>query len=71
VVFFDVATHREFGRRKTGTGCEGICLLPGGKRALIAVRNDNNVMEVDLATMSIVRRFSTGEGPDGMAWIGQ
>jgi DNA-binding beta-propeller fold protein YncE len=71
LVLFDVATHRELSRLKMGTACEGICLLPGGRRALIAVTNDDNVAEIDLVTMSIVRRFSTGEGPDGMAWIGE
>jgi DNA-binding beta-propeller fold protein YncE len=70
-IFFDAATHAELKRLKMGTGCEGILLVPGGKKALIGVTNDNNVAEVDLDTMTITRRISTGDGPDGMAWIGK
>jgi hypothetical protein len=38
---------------------------------LIGVTNEDNVAEVDLQTMSVVRRIMTGKGPDEMAWIGK
>ena len=68
---WDAATHQVIKRLKMGTGCEGILILPDGKRALIGVTNDNNVAEIDLQTLEITRRIQTGDGPDGMAWIGQ
>ena len=70
LVVVDVATHWEIKRLKLGTGCEGIRILPDGKHALIAVTSDNNVAEIDLDTLTVTRRILTGEGPDGMAWIG-
>jgi DNA-binding beta-propeller fold protein YncE len=70
-VIFDAASHQELKRLKMGTGCEAIFPEPDQRHVLIGVTNENNVAEVDLETMSIVRRLSTGEGPDGMAWIGR
>jgi DNA-binding beta-propeller fold protein YncE len=71
LIFWDVATHKELKRLKMGTGCEGIFMVPGSKTALIGVTNDDNVAEIDLQTMTLTRRLSTGQGPDGMAWIGK
>jgi DNA-binding beta-propeller fold protein YncE len=68
---WDVATRQVLKRLKMGTGCEGILILPDGKRALIGVTNDDNVAEIDLQSLEITRRIQTGEGPDGMVWIGK
>jgi DNA-binding beta-propeller fold protein YncE len=43
----------------------------GGRHALIGVTNADDVAEVDLQTMTVVRRIKTGQGPDAMAWIGK
>jgi SRSO17 transposase len=53
-----------------GHGCEAIFLEPDGNHVLVGVTNDDNVAELELQTMSVVRRIKTGQGPDEMAWIG-
>lgn len=68
--FWDAATHQRLKVLKLGSYCEGILMLPDGKRALVGVTTDHNVAEIDLQTMEVTRRLSTGQGPDGMAWIG-
>ena len=66
---FEVATRQEVKRLKMGAASEAIFPEPDGKHVLISVTNEDAVAEVDLTTMSIVRRFESGKGPDGMAWI--
>jgi len=71
LVFIDVASHQVLKSVHMGDGCEAIFLEPDGKHVLIGVTNEDNVAEVDLQTISVVRRMSTGKGPDEMAWIGK
>jgi DNA-binding beta-propeller fold protein YncE len=71
LLFIDAASHQVLKSVPMGRGCEAIFLTPDGKRALIGVTNDDNVAEVDMETMSVVRRITTGQGPDEMAWIGK
>ncbi|MDC0744512.1 YncE family protein [Polyangium mundeleinium] len=71
LLFIDPTSHQTLKSVPMGRGCEAIFVEPDGKHALIGVTNEDNVAEVDLATMSVVRRLSAGQGPDGMAWIGK
>jgi DNA-binding beta-propeller fold protein YncE len=71
LVFIDVAHHQVLKSVPMGRGCEAIFLEPDGQHVLIGVTNEHNVAEVDLQTMSVVRRIRTGQGPDEMAWIGK
>jgi DNA-binding beta-propeller fold protein YncE len=71
LAIFDAASRQELKRLKMGAGSEAIFPEGDGRHVLIGVTNEDNVAEVDLETMSIVRRLSTGKGPDGMAWIGK
>jgi DNA-binding beta-propeller fold protein YncE len=71
LVFIDAAAHKVLKSVPMGRGCEAIFLEPDGTHALIGVTNDDNVAEVDLQTMSVVRRLVTGQGPDEMAWVGR
>jgi YVTN family beta-propeller protein len=64
----DVAAHKEIKRIKLGKGVEGILIVPDGSRAYVAVAGDNNVAVIDLKTLEVTGRLSTGIGPDGMAW---
>jgi YVTN family beta-propeller protein len=64
----DVAAHKEIKRIKLGKGLEGILIVPDGSRAYVAVAGDNNVAVIDLKTLEVTARLSTGTGPDGMAW---
>ena len=57
-------------------GCEAIFSEPDGRRVLIEVTNEYNVVEIDVVeidfqTMTVVRRIETGQGPDQMVWIGK
>jgi len=47
---------------------EGILMAPDGARAYVAVSSDNNVAVIDLKTLEVTSRISTGPDPDGMAW---
>ena len=53
---------------KLGRSPEGIQMAPDGLRAYVAVAGDNNVAIIDLATLEVTGRISTGNAPDGMAW---
>jgi hypothetical protein len=33
------------------------------------VPEDNNIAMIDLKTLELTGRLSTGSGPDGMAWV--
>jgi DNA-binding beta-propeller fold protein YncE len=48
---------------------EGILIAPDGRRAWIALSAMNRLAEVDLATRTVVRYLTTGQEPDGMAYI--
>jgi len=37
-------------------------------RAYVAVAGDKTVAVLDLKTLEVTARISTGNGPDGMAW---
>jgi YVTN family beta-propeller protein len=68
---WDAVTHQQLKNLKLGSYAEGILISPDGKRAYIGVTTDDNVAEIDLEKMTVLRRLQTGVGPDGMAWIGQ
>ncbi len=67
---WDAVTREEVKRFQLGSYAEGILVTPDGKRAYIGVTTDDNIAEIDLEKMVVTRRFHTGQGPDGMAWIG-
>jgi DNA-binding beta-propeller fold protein YncE len=69
--FWDAATRKELGHVHLGSYCEGILMLPDGKRALAGVTTDDNVAEIDIDSMQVIKRLYTGQGPDGMAYIGE
>jgi DNA-binding beta-propeller fold protein YncE len=71
LVFIDAASHRVLKGVPLGPGSEAIFVEPDGRHALIGVTNEDAVAEVDLQTMTVVRRIKTGQGPDEMAWIGK
>ena len=71
LVFVDVASRQVFKSVPVGRGSEAIFVEPDGRHVLVGVTNEDNVAEVDLQTMSVVRRIRTGQGPDEMAWIGK
>ena len=62
-------TLREVKRIKLGRQPAGILITPDSARAFVAITGDNQVAEIDLKTLELAARFSTGAGPDGMAWV--
>jgi YVTN family beta-propeller protein len=68
LIVVDAATRKELKRVKVGSIAEGIQMEPGGARAYVALERDNEVAIVDLTTLTVTGRISTGTGPDGLAW---
>jgi len=66
----DAATKKELKRIDIGRGPTGILMVPGGKQAIIAVSGEDELAYFDLNTLEVTDRFSPGENPDGMAWVG-
>jgi YVTN family beta-propeller protein len=69
LVVLNTATRKEIKRLKLGKSLEGILMVPDGSRAYVAVTGDNNIAMIDLKTLELTGRLSTGSGPDGMAWV--
>lgn len=68
LVVLDAATRKELKRLNLGHGVAGILIVPDGSRAYVAVSPDSQVAVVDLKSLTVTGRVSTGKGPDGMAW---
>jgi DNA-binding beta-propeller fold protein YncE len=62
-------TKKELKRLRLGSQPAGILIPPGGARAYVAVTGDDNIAVIDLKTLELVDRLSTGQNPDGMAWV--
>lgn len=71
LVIVDVASEKEVKRIHLGKSVEGILIQPDGTRAFVAVTPENKVAVVDLKTLEVTTTFTTGNGPDGMAWAGK
>lgn len=68
LIALDAASKKELKRINLGHGVAGILIVPDGSRAYVAVSPDGQVAVVDLKTLAVTGRISTGKGPDGMAW---
>jgi YVTN family beta-propeller protein len=69
LVVVDAASRKETKRIALGRMPEGILIPPDGTSAYVAVAGDGVVAVVDLKTLEVTRKFETGKGPDGMAWV--
>ena len=70
LIILDVASRKEIKRIDTGGGGSSILLTPDGSRAYIGMTGEDKVAVVDLGKLEVVSNLETGEGPDGMAWVG-
>jgi len=68
LVVLDRAARKQIKRIQLGRSPEGILIVPDGSRAYVGVARENNVAVIDLKTLDVTGRISTGSGPDGMAW---
>ena len=64
----DAASCKEVKRLNVGRQPEGILIAPDGAHAYIAVAGEKTVAVLDLKSLEVSARISTGNGPDGMAW---
>jgi YVTN family beta-propeller protein len=69
LLVIDVASRQEIKRIKVGTGIAGILVSSDGSKAYIGATPDNYVGVVDLSTLKMTGKISTGKGPDGMDWV--
>lgn len=69
LLVIDVSPRKEVKRIKIGSGIAGILVSPDGSKAYVAATPDNFVGVVDLKTLELTKRISTGTGPDGMDWV--
>jgi YVTN family beta-propeller protein len=69
LLILERATRKDLKRIKLGTEPAGILIPPDGARAYVAVTGDNNIAVIDLKTFDLIDRISTGQNPDGMAWV--
>lgn len=70
LVVLDAAARKEIARISLGKMPEGILMAPDGGLAYVAVNGDNYVAVIDFKTWQVTKKLATGNGPDGMAWIG-
>jgi YVTN family beta-propeller protein len=68
LVVLDSTSQQEVKRLSLGHGAGGILMAADGSRAYIAVSRDDYVAVLDLKTLTVTGRISTGQWPDGMAW---
>ncbi len=68
LVIFNTITRQEIKRLKLGRGAAGILMDPGNARAYVACSPDDTVAVIDLNTLEVIARLSTGREPDGLAW---
>ena len=66
----DAAGRKEIKRIKVGSSVTKFLIQPDGSRVYAAVNADSNVAVIDLKTLEVTGRISSGTDPDGMAWVG-
>jgi YVTN family beta-propeller protein len=69
LLVIDAASKKEIKRIKVGSGIAGILVALDGSKAYIGATPDNFVGVVDLKTLEMMGKISTGKGPDGMDWV--
>jgi len=68
LVVVDAASRKVIKRLNPGRQPEGVLIVPDGTHAYVAVAGEKSVAILDLKTLEVSGRISTGTGPDGMAW---
>jgi YVTN family beta-propeller protein len=65
----DAASRKEVKQVNLGGGAAGILIVPDSSRAYVAVSGKDKVAVVDLKSLEVTGRVSTGRQPDGLAWV--
>src|SRR5476649_1160614 len=69
VVVLDAPARKVIAHISVGKSPEGILMPASGGVAYVAVNGDHFIAVIDLKTWQVTKKISTGNGPDGMAWI--
>lgn len=69
LLVMDAAMRKEVKRMHLAKSVEGVLVAPDGVRAFVAESGDNQLAVVDLKTLEVTKTFTTGQEPDGMAWV--
>jgi YVTN family beta-propeller protein len=69
VTVFDARRRQLLATIEVGAVPVGILMTPDGKRAFVANTNANQVTVIDVPARKVLRTFTTGTEPDGMAWV--
>jgi YVTN family beta-propeller protein len=69
LVVLDAAARKEIKRIKVGSSVTKFLIPPDGSRVYASVNADSNVAVIDLTTLELTGRISSGNDPDGMAWV--
>jgi hypothetical protein len=70
LIILDVASRKEIKRVDTGGG-SSILITPDGSRAYAGMSGADKVAALDLGKRDAVSEIRTGDGPDGMDWVGK
>jgi hypothetical protein len=65
-VVYDARTRTQEKRILAGRDTAGLLMQPDGRR--VACPREDEVVVIDLQTLSVVGRIAGGHDPDGLAW---
>jgi YVTN family beta-propeller protein len=68
LVVIDVAARHEVKRVPVGNQPIGVLITPDETRAFVTNMTSDDIHVIDLKSLRVAARFSTGKGPDAMAW---
>jgi YVTN family beta-propeller protein len=68
LLILDAASRKEVKRLNLGRQPEGILIARDGAHAYVAIAGEKTVAVLDLKTLEVTTRISTGAGPDGLGW---
>src|SRR6202162_1369750 len=68
LVVLDGTTRKEVKRVPIGNGAAGILMQADGQRAYVACTPDDYIVVMDLKSLTVTAKITTGKQPDGLAW---
>ncbi len=71
LVVIDAATRKELKRFDIGQAAVGVLVAPEGRRAYVATMAAGKVFAVNLEDLTLSAGVETGQGPDGLGWVGK
>jgi len=69
VSLIDVARGAVARTLATGRGAHGVSICADGSRAFVTNMFEDSLTEIDVERLVVLRRFSVGRSPNGVAWL--